>query len=94
MRSPRLSHFAHAPVAFVILIAASLSVACTSQQRLTSDATPCSTKEVRIVPSEFSRTGSTTAWCAECKGKLYQCASTADRTRTQCQLARAEGVCQ
>ena len=77
-----------------MLIAAVLVAACTSQQRLTSDATPCSTKEVQIVPSEFSRSGSTTAWCAECKGKLYQCASTADRTRTQCKLARAEGVCQ
>jgi hypothetical protein len=93
---PRL-RFAPAPaatVALVMLLAPVLSAGCTNQQRLSSDATPCSTKEVRIVPSVFSRNGTTTAWCAECKGKIYQCASTADRSRTQCHLARAEGVCE
>jgi hypothetical protein len=80
-------------IAAVIVAAAALASGCTSPERLTSKVTPCSTKEVQIVPSEFSRNGSTTAWCAECKGRLYQCVSTADRTRAQCHLARADDVC-
>ena len=66
---------------------------CASQDRLTSKATPCSTKEVKVLNSEFSRRGSTTAWCAECKGKVYQCATNAERTKTQCRLSTAADVC-
>jgi hypothetical protein len=66
---------------------------CSSQERLTSRATPCTTKQVRIINSEFSRRGVTTAWCAECKGALYQCASNGERTRVECRESRAEDVC-
>ena len=77
----------------LILAVALLAVGCTSPERLTSKATPCATKEVRIQPSDFSRNGSTTAWCAECKGQLYQCVSTAEHSRVECHVAREYDIC-
>lgn len=76
-----------------LLSACILNSACSSQDRLTSKATPCTTKEVKIVGSEFARQGVTTAWCAECKGKLYQCATNVDRTKVECRPNPADGVC-
>ena len=78
--------------AFLLAIVA-LTAACTSQERLTAKATSCSTKEVTIQQSAFSRNGSTTAWCAECKGKLYQCATNTERTRVECHVARENDIC-
>jgi hypothetical protein len=77
----------------VLLSALCLSVGCTGQERLTARATPCRTKEVKIHNSDFSRKGSLTAWCAECKGKLYQCASNAERTRVECHESTEYDVC-
>jgi hypothetical protein len=71
----------------------SLAAGCTSPERLTAKDTPCTAKEVRIQQSDFSRNGSTTAWCAECKGKLYQCVTTAERSRVQCHVARDNDIC-
>jgi len=71
-----------------------LTAGCSSPERLTAKATPCTAKEVSIQQSAFSRNGSTTAWCAECKGKLYQCATTAQRTRVECHLAGEYDICQ
>ena len=76
-----------------LLSAGSLSTGCSSQERLTSKATSCTTKEVKILSSEFARQGVTTAWCAECKGKLYQCATNVDRTKVECRPSLAEDVC-
>lgn len=76
-----------------IVLLALLAAACTGPERLTAKATPCSTKEVTIQSSEFSRNGSTTAWCAECKGKVYQCASNVERTRAQCHVAGENDIC-
>ena len=59
--------------------------ACKSPDRLTADAIPgCSVMDVTIVPSVFKARGTETAWCAMCKGKRYQCATSAERTRTVC----------
>ena len=77
----------------LLALGALLVTGCTSPERLTAKATPCTAKEVQIQSSEFSRTGSTTAWCAECKGKLYQCATNPERTRVQCHVARADDIC-
>ena len=77
------------PIVLLVLLAA----ACTGPERLTAKATPCTSKEVQIQSSEFSRNGSTTAWCAECKGKVYQCASNAERTRAQCHVAGENDIC-
>ena len=83
----------HLCIRTLLLMTALLACACTSQERLTSKHTPCGTREVKIVNSEFARRGVTTAWCAECKGKLYVCATNADRTRVECHPSTAEDVC-
>jgi hypothetical protein len=77
----------------LLALCALLAAGCRTPERLTSKLTPCSTGEVQIQSSEFSRTGSTTAWCAECKGKLYQCATNPERTHTECHIARADDIC-
>jgi hypothetical protein len=81
------------PPRLVLVALVTLACACTGPQRLTAKVTPCSAKQVEIVPSEFSRNGSTTAWCAQCKEKLYQCVTNAERTRVECHLAKADDVC-
>ena len=78
---------------FLLLAAASVAAACTSPERLTSKATPCATGQVKVVSSEFSRKGVTTAWCAECKGKLYLCATDAERTKVECRLSTPDDAC-
>ena len=80
-------------VASLLISLGLLTAACSSQERMTSKATPCGTREVKIVNSDFSRRGVTTAWCAECKGKLYVCATNADRTKVECHPSAAEDVC-
>jgi hypothetical protein len=82
-----------APGSLLLACALVVLAGCASQDRLTSKATPCSTKEVEILNSEFSRRGSTTAWCAECKGKVYQCATNAERTKTECRLSTPSDIC-
>ncbi len=77
----------------VLLLGAALSTGCSSPERLTSKATPCSTGQVRIVGSDFSRRGVTTAWCAECKGKLYLCATNAERTKVECHPSTLDDAC-
>lgn len=77
----------------VLLVALFLSAGCTSQERLTARVTSCRTKEVKIQNSDFSRKGVLTAWCAECKGRLYQCASNAERTRVECHESTPDDVC-
>ncbi len=76
-----------------LLLGVALSTACSSPERLTSKATPCSTGQVRIVGSDFSRRGVTTAWCAECKGKLYLCATDAERTKVECRPSTLDDAC-
>jgi hypothetical protein len=83
----------HLPIAPILVCASLLTIACSSPERLTSRATPCPTKDVKIVDSEFSRRGVTTAWCAECKDKLYLCATDAERTKVECRLSTPEDAC-
>jgi hypothetical protein len=66
---------------------------CASKERLTAKATGCSVMSVSIVDSEFKRAGSTTAWCAKCGGKRYQCVSNATHDRVQCFEAREGTTC-
>ena len=77
----------------ILVCAAVVTAGCSSQDRLTSRATPCSTKEVKILNSEFSRRGATTAWCAECKGKIYQCATDIEHTKVECRPVTLDDVC-
>ena len=55
------------------VVAATLVCACKTPTAMTARATGCSTKDVEIVDSRYKREGSTTAWCARCKGKVYIC---------------------
>jgi hypothetical protein len=80
-------------IAPILVCASLLTIACSSQERLTSKATPCATGDVKIVNSDFSRRGVTTAWCAECKGKLYLCATDAEHIKVQCRLSTPEDAC-
>lgn len=77
----------------LLILCTVLIAACSSQERLTSRATSCTTKEIKILGSEFSRRGSTTAWCAECKGKIYQCATDIEHTKVECRPSTADDVC-
>lgn len=73
--------------------AACLLAGCQTQDRLTADATGCAVKDVNVVPSVFQQRGSETAWCATCKGKRYQCATNAGRSRTECRESREGDGC-
>jgi hypothetical protein len=66
------------------MLLALVAAGCASKERLTARATGCGVTSVSIVDSEFKRAGSTTAWCAKCGGKRYQCVSSADHDRVQC----------
>lgn len=70
-----------------------LAAGCASQTSLTASATGCRTTQVDIVDSEFKRAGSTTAWCAKCQGKRYQCNTNANRNKVQCFEARPGTAC-
>jgi hypothetical protein len=78
----------------VLAMLLALTVAgCASKERLTAKATGCGIMDVSIVDSEFKRAGNTTAWCAKCGGKRYQCVSNASRDRVQCFEAREGTSC-
>jgi len=80
------------PIVLAVLVALAL-VGCASKERLTARATGCRVIDVSIVDSDFQRAGSTTAWCAKCGGKRYQCATSPDRDRAQCVEARPGTTC-
>ena len=63
---------------------------CKTQSALTAGATGCRTIGVDIVKSRYSREGSTTAWCAKCKNKLYHCVSNPEHSRVECKEAAAD----
>lgn len=77
----------------LLLVSVVTLAACVSQSKLTARATGCSTRDVTIVGSDFKRQGVETAWCARCGGKLYQCATNADRTDVKCFQPREGGPC-
>ena len=77
----------------VCLISLLAVAGCASKERLTANVTDCNLMEVKILPSVFQRQGVETAWCAQCKGKRYQCATNADRTRTECRESREGDGC-
>ena len=78
---------------FALLVASLAIAGCASKERLTAAATGCGLMKVTIVPSVYQRRGTETAWCAVCEGKRYQCATNADRTRTECRESREGDGC-
>ncbi|HWQ39444.1 MAG TPA: hypothetical protein VNM24_12735 [Burkholderiales bacterium] len=75
------------------LLLAVLLAGCKTPTALTAQAIGCSRTGVDIVDSEFKRQGSTTAWCARCEGKVYQCVTTPARDRVECREARPGSPC-
>jgi len=73
--------------------AAALLVACKSPTALTADAIGCGVTQVEIVDSEYTRRGVTTAWCARCEGKVYQCVTTPARDRVECREPKPDTPC-
>jgi hypothetical protein len=76
-----------------VVLVAILSFGCKTQSALTADATNCGRTEVDIIKSRYSRDGTTTAWCAKCKGRIYHCVSNPERSRVECREGNPENVC-
>jgi hypothetical protein len=70
-----------------------LLAGCASQDRLTANAIGCSVMDVNIVPSVYKSQGTETAWCASCKGKRYQCATNAARSKVVCRESQEGDGC-
>jgi hypothetical protein len=68
----------------LLLVAAFAVAGCKTQAAMTADATGCTRTQVDIVKSRYEREGTTTAWCAKCKGRLYHCVSNPERSRVEC----------
>jgi hypothetical protein len=82
------------PGRLALLLVAVLAVAgCKTQSALTADATGCTSTQVDILKSRYEREGTTTAWCARCKGKTYHCVSNPERSRVECKEGNPGGVC-
>ncbi len=75
------------------LLVAVLLCGCKTQSALTADATDCGRTQVDIIKSRYSRDGTTTAWCAKCKGRIYHCVSNPERSRVECREGNPENVC-
>jgi hypothetical protein len=79
-----------------ILLAIALAGAvtgCKTQTGLTAEATGCGVTELKVIDSRYSREGTTTAWCAKCREKIYHCVSNPDRNRVQCMEAGTWDPC-
>jgi hypothetical protein len=79
-----------------LLFAAALALclsACKSPTALTARATGCTVTELEIIDSEYKRAGSTTAWCARCKGTNYTCVTNTARDVVECREAAAASPC-
>jgi hypothetical protein len=78
--------------ALVLLLIMSMG-ACKSTSSMTAKELNCSSSDTTIVPSAYSKAGSTTVWCATCKDKLYHCVSNATHDRVVCKEATEESRC-
>lgn len=78
----------------LLLVALAVGVAaCKTQTGLTAGATGCGVTDLDVIKSRYSREGTTTAWCAKCKEKIYHCVSNPERSRVQCRLANSSDPC-
>lgn len=81
---------------FLLLAFAALPLtlgACASKAQRTAKAVNCGVISLDILPNDATRRGSTTDWCARCKGELYRCISNAARGKVECRPAREEDRC-
>jgi hypothetical protein len=79
---------------FLAVLLAAMLCGCKTQSAMTSEATGCGRTSVDILKSRYSREGTTTAWCARCKGKTYHCVSNPDRSRVECKEGNPGNVCE
>ncbi len=78
----------------LLLIAlAGAGAGCKTQTGLTAGATGCGVTDVDVIESRYTREGTTTAWCAKCREKIYHCVSNPERSRVQCNQASATDPC-
>jgi hypothetical protein len=78
----------------LVVIALAGGVAgCKTQTGLTAGATGCSVTDLDVIESRYSRKGTTTAWCAKCREKIYHCVSNPERSRAECRLANPADAC-
>jgi hypothetical protein len=78
----------------LLLVALAGAVAgCKTQTGLTAGATGCGVTELDVIESRYSREGTTTAWCAKCKEKIYHCVSNPERSRVECRPANPLDPC-
>jgi len=78
----------------LLIVAVAGAVAgCKTQAALTAGATGCRVTDVDVIASRYSREGTTTAWCAKCKDKIYHCVSNPERSRVECRPANSSDRC-
>ena len=75
-------------------VAAMLLGGCSTPVALTAEATGCSRGSIDIIDSRYKREGTTSAWCARCKDRIYHCVSNAERSRVECREGNPGNVCQ
>jgi hypothetical protein len=68
--------------------------ACKSQESLTAKQVGCSTRDVTIIPSEYSRAGSLTRWCAMCGNDTFVCVSNPQRDPVVCRKVEVGPPCE
>ena len=79
----------------VLCLVLLLSVSgCKSPSSVSAKALGCRTAELDILDSEFSRSGSTTTWCASCAGRTNICVTNPDRNRVECREVPAGPPCE
>jgi hypothetical protein len=67
---------------------------CKSPSSLSAKALGCRTAELDMLDSEFSRSGSTTTWCARCGGQTHICVTNPNRSRIECREVPAGPPCE
>jgi hypothetical protein len=77
----------------LVIALAGVVAGCKTQTGLTAEATGCGVTELDVIDSRYSREGTTTAWCAKCREKIYHCVSNPERRRVQCRPANPSDPC-
>lgn len=77
----------------LVIALACAAAGCKTQTGLTAEATGCSVTDLDVIKSRYSREGTTTAWCAKCREKIYHCVSNPERSRVQCRQAIPADQC-
>ena len=77
----------------LVIVLAGAIAGCKTQGGLTAGATGCNVADVDVIKSRYSRNGTTTAWCAKCREKIYHCMSNPQRSRVECRPADSSDPC-